>query len=220
MTKKLLIFDLDGTLSDTQPILYTIVLETLRGCGIELPSLADVYTSLEEHGKEVIDLNALITAEHLPHVDREKYSVDFWDNYAKLCMKATECVFDGMRETLDELKARGYLIAVLSNKKDKFVKPIIAEAFGEGYFDFVCGWDEVRPKKPNPTSLLSILDALGVEKENAWMIGDLPADYSVSVNAGINHVVADWGYGKKKKFIALGATVFAKKPSDLLTILN
>ena len=220
MSKKLLIFDLDGTLSVTQPILYTIVLETLRGCGIELTSLADIYTSLEEHGKEVIDLNALITAEHLPRVDREKYSVDFWKNYEKFCMGAVDRVFDGMRETLDELKSRGYLLAVLSNKKNKFVQPIIAEAFGEGYFDFVCGWDEVRPKKPDPTSLLSILDALGVEKENAWMIGDLPADYIVSVNAGINHVVADWGYGKKKKFIALGATLFAESPLDLLGILK
>ena len=220
MTKKLLIFDLDGTLSDTQPILYTIVLETLRGCGIELSSLADVYTSLEEHGKEVIELNALITAEHLPHVDREKYSVDFWDNYAKLCMGATECVFDGIREALAELKSRGYLLAVLSNKKNKFVQPIIAEAFGEGYFDFVCGWDEVRPKKPDPTSLLAIIEALNIERENAWMIGDLIADYKVSVRAGTNHVVAEWGYGKKKKIRALGATVFAKAPLDLLDILK
>ncbi|MBO5700802.1 MAG: HAD family hydrolase [Clostridia bacterium] len=220
MDKKLLIFDLDGTLSDTQPILYTIVLETLRESGIEIDTLADVYSSFEEHGKEIIELKALIPAEFLPAVNREKYSVDFWDNYAKLCMKATECVFDGMRETLDELKARGYLLAVLSNKKNKFVQPIIATAFGEGYFDFVCGWDEVRPKKPDPTSLLSILEALNIERENAWMIGDLPADYSVSVNAGINHIVADWGYGKKKKFIALGATVFAKKPIDLLDILK
>ena len=220
MTKKLLIFDLDGTLSDTQPILYTIVLETLRGCGIELSSLADIYTSLEEHGKEVIELNALITAEHLPHVDREKYSVDFWENYAKLCMGATECVFDGIREALAELKSRGYLLAVLSNKKNKFVQPIIAEAFGEGYFDFVCGWDEVRPKKPDPTSLLAIIEALNIERENAWMIGDLIADYKVSVRAGTNHVVAEWGYGKKKKIRALGATVFAKAPLDLLDILK
>ena len=220
MDKKLLIFDLDGTLSDTQPILYTVVLETLRGCGIELSSLADIYTSLEEHGKEVIELNALITAEHLPQVDREKYSVDFWDNYAKLCMGATECVFDGIREALAELKSRGYLLAVLSNKKNKFVQPIIAEAFGEGYFDFVCGWDEVRPKKPDPTSLLAIIEALNIERENAWMIGDLIADYKVSVRAGTNHVVAEWGYGKKKKIRALGATVFAKAPLDLLDILN
>lgn len=220
MDKKLLIFDLDGTLSDTQPILYTIVLETLRGCGIELSSLADIYTSLEEHGKEVIELNALITAEHLPRVDREKYAVDFWENYAKLCMGAVDRVFDGMREMLDELKSRGYLLAVLSNKKNKFVQPIIAQIFGEGYFDLVCGWDEIRPKKPEPDSLLSILDELGVEKENAWMIGDLPADYRVSVNAGVNHVIAAWGYGSLKRFKKLGATVFAETPIDLLTILN
>ena len=220
MPKNLLIFDLDGTLSDTQPILYTIVLETLRESGVMIESLADVYRSFDEHGKEVIELKALIPAEFLPAVDREKYSVDFWNNYTKLCMGATECVFDGMRETLDELKRRGYILAVLSNKKNKYVQPIISTAFGEGFFDFVCGWDEVRPKKPDPTSLLDMLAELGIEKENAWMIGDLPADYSVSVNAGINHVIADWGYGKKKKFIALGATVFAQKPLDLLEIFK
>ena len=220
MDKKLLIFDLDGTLSDTQPILYTMVLESLRDQGIDLDSVADVYSSIEEYGKEIIELKAMIPAEFLPQIDRQSYADAFWDNYEKYYMGATERVFDGMRETLAELKSRGYLLAVLSNKKDKFVKHIITETFGEGYFDCVCGWDEIRPKKPEPDSLLSILNELGVAPENAWMIGDLPADYQVSVNAGTNHVVAAWGYGKKKKFIALGATVFAKNPLDLLDILK
>ena len=220
MTKKLLIFDLDGTLSDTQPILYTIILEALRDSGIEIESLADVYRSIEDHGKEIIEQKSPIPAEFLPLIDREKYAVDFRNNYAELCMGAVDRVFDGMRETLDELKKRGYLLAVLSNKKNKFVQPIISTAFGEGYFDCVCGWDEVRPKKPDPTSLLGILAELGVEKENAWMIGDLAADYKASVNAGVNHVIASWGYGNEKKFKKLGATVFAKHPLDLLEIFK
>jgi phosphoglycolate phosphatase len=220
MDKKLLIFDLDGTLSDTEPILFTIVMKTLRDSGIEIESLAEVYRSIEESGKAIIDLKALIPAEYLPLVDREKYSVDFWNNYAELCMGAVERVFDGMHETLEALKSRGYLLAVLSNKKNKFVQPIISTAFGENYFDYVCGWDEVRPKKPDPTSLLDMLDAMGIEKTNAWMIGDLPADYKVSVGAGVNHVIAEWGYGEKKKFKKLGATLFAKKPIDLLEIFK
>jgi phosphoglycolate phosphatase len=109
---------------------------------------------------------------------------------------------------------------VLSNKKNKFVQPIISAAFGENYFDFVCGWDEIRPKKPDPTSLLDMLAELGIEKENAWMIGDLAADYKVSVNAGVNHVIALWGYGSEKKFKKLGATVYANKPLDLLEIFK
>ncbi len=220
MPKKLLIFDLDGTLCDTQPILYTIVLETLRDSGIRIDSLADVYRSFEENGKEIIELKALIPAEFLPNVDREKYSVDFWKNYEKLCMGAVDRVFDGMRETLIELKRRGYLLAVLSNKKDKYVKPIIATAFGEGMFDAVYGWNQIRPKKPDPETLLIILSELGVEKTDTYMIGDLPGDYLVSVNAGVNHIIADWGYGNKNKFLDLGATVFAEKPLDLLDIFK
>ena len=220
MDKKLLIFDLDGTLADTEPILYTIVLETLRDSGIEIGELSEIYASFEEHGKEIIELKALIPAEFLDRVDRDKYSVDFWKNYERLCMGATERVFDGMREALAELKRRGYLIAVLSNKKNRFVQPIIAETFGDGFFDLVCGWDEVRPKKPDPTALLSIIDELGVARENTWMIGDLSCDFKVSVNAGVNHVIALWGYGKQKRLIKLGATTFAKSPNDLLEIFK
>lgn len=220
MPKKLLIFDLDGTLADTEPILYTIVLETLRDSGIKIDALSEVYRSIEENGKEIIELKALIPAEFLPEIDREKYSVDFWNNYARLCMGAVDRVFDGMRETLDKLKKRGYLLAVLSNKKDRFVRQIITTAFGEGYFDAVYGWNEIRPKKPDPETLNIILEELGAERENTWMIGDLAGDYKVSVNAGVGHVIAEWGYGDKKKFLKRGATVFAKKPTDLLEIFK
>ena len=121
MDKKLLIFDLDGTLSDTQPILYTIVLESLRAQGIKLDSIAEVYDSIEAHGKEIIEQKAMLPAEFLSQIDRQSYAYAFWDNYEKYYMGATERVFDGIRETLAELKSRGYLLAVLSNKKDKFV---------------------------------------------------------------------------------------------------
>ncbi len=220
MNKKLLIFDLDGTLADTQPILYTITFDTLRDSGIEIGSVADVDRSIEEGGKEIIELKALIPAEFLPLVDRDKYAENFWKNYGVHYIDAVNRLFPGMRETLCKLKERGYLLAVLSNKKDKFVRPIISTAFGENYFDAVYGWNEIRPKKPDPETLNIILDELGVERENAWMIGDLAADYKVSVNAGINHVIADWGYGEKKKFVKLGATVFAEKPLDLLEMFK
>ncbi len=220
MSKRLLIFDLDGTLCDTQFVLDTMIYATIRDSGIDVASVDDVIRSMEENGREIIDLRSPIPTEFLPRVDREKYGVDFWNNYEKYHMMSVDRVFDGMRETLYELKKRGYLLAVLSNKKNRFVQPIISTAFGAKTFDYVCGWDEVRGKKPDPTSLLDMLDALGVEKSDAWMIGDLPGDYKVSVNAGVNHVIASWGYGEKKKFIKLGATVFAKKPLDLLEIFK
>ena len=220
MSKKLLIFDLDGTLCDTQLVLDTMIYATLRDSGVNVTSVEEVVRSMEENGKEIIELNSPIPSEFLPLVDRNKYAVDFWDNYQKYHMMSVDRVFEGIPETLCELKHRGYLLGVLSNKKNRFVQPIISTAFGKDTFDYVCGWDEIRGKKPDPTSLLDMLAALGIEKENAWMIGDLPADYKVSVNAGINHVIADWGYGKKKKFLALGATVFATKPCDLLDIFK
>ncbi len=220
MNKKLLIFDLDGTLCDTQLVLHTMIYATLRDSGVDVASVEEVVRSMEENGKNIIDLSSPIPSEYLPLVNRKKFAVDFWNNYEKYYMMSVDRVFDGMSETLRELKSRGYLLGVLSNKKNRFVQPIISAAFGEGFFDLVCGWDEVRPKKPDPTSLLDMLDELSVEKSDTWMIGDLSADYNVSVNAGVNHVIADWGYGEKKKFIKLGATIFAEKPLDLLEIFK
>ncbi len=220
MSKKLLIFDLDGTLSDTQPLLHTMVYRTLRDSGIEIESPKAVTKLIKDTGSTVFEDNrALIPCVFFDKVDPDKYGIDFWNNYDALFMDSVNRVFEGMHETLAELKARGYTLTVLSNKKDQYVKPIIATAF-EGLFSFVLGRSTERPKKPAPDGILFICEQMGAEVENTYMIGDLAADYLASKNAGCNHIIANWGYGHEKGLRKHGATVFAEKPIDLLDVLK
>ena len=220
MDKKLLIFDIDGTLADTDHIMDNIVFDTLRDSGIEIDSIAATVESLNTSGRVIIEPRALVPGEFANIIDNEKYSADFWINYDNHYLESVENLYDGIREVLAEFKSRGYMLAALSNRKEKYVIGIINAAFGEGYFSAIRGWTDDNPKKPDPHGLNLILEELGVAREDAYMVGDIANDYRVAVNAGVNHVIVTWGYGKYNKIRELGATVFADKPSDLLEIIK
>lgn len=220
MSNKLLIFDLDGTLSDTQPLLHTMVYRSLISGGVEIESPQAVTKSIKTSGSTVFeDSRAMIPCEFFDKVEPEKYGVDFWNNYDDLFMESVNRLYDGMHETLVELKNRGYILAVLSNKKDEYVKPIISTAF-EGLFSFVLGRSAECPKKPAPDGIFFICNEAGIAPENTCMIGDLATDYLASRNAGCDHIIANWGYGHEKGLRKQGATVFAEQPIDLLEILK
>ena len=214
------LFDFDGTLADTDHIMDHIVFDTLRDSGIEIDSIAATVESLNTTGRVIIEPRALVPGEFAHMIDNEKYSADFWKNYDNHYLESVENLYDGIREVLAELKSRGYMLAALSNRKEKYVIGIINTAFGEGYFSAIRGRTDDKPKKPDPHGLNLILDELGVAPENAYMVGDITNDYRVAVNAGVNHVIADWGYGSLKRFKKLGATVFAEKPIDLLEVFK
>ena len=220
MNRKLLIFDLDGTLSDTQPLLHTMVYRALLDSGIDAGSPENVTKLLHKNGKHIFEGHqALIPLEFAESVDSEKYGADFWHYYDSLFMESVNRVFDGMHEALKELKSRGYVLTVLSNKKDHYVKPIISTAFGDT-FSLVIGRSPDRAKKPEPDGIFYICEQLGIAPADTCMIGDLAADYLASKSAGANHIIANWGYGHEKGLRKQGATVFADKPLDILEILK
>ena len=210
--KKLFIFDLDGTLADTQPLLNFIFADALTECG---------FPETEEHIRALVGESGFRSTKdggHAPvaYLDRvpDDFGIYFWSNYENYYMKAADRLFDGIREVLAELKARGHKIAVFSNKPHRFTKPIIDKAFGEGYFDFVLGGTPELSPKPDARCILYIC-----KPEDAYMIGDLPADAAAAASAKSNYIGALWGYSTREKLAEKGATLFAEKPIDILTII-
>ena len=216
--KKLIIFDLDGTLADTQPLLNFIFADALTECG---------FPETEEHIRELVGKSGFRSTEdggHAPvaYLDRvpDNFGIYFWSNYENYYMKAADRLFDGIRETLAELKVRGHKIAVLSNKPHRFTKPIIDKAFGEGYFDFILGGTPEIAPKPAPTGILYICKMLGIAPADTYMIGDLPADAASAVSANANYIGALWGYSTREKLAEKGGTIFAERPIELLDIIG
>ncbi len=215
--KKLLIFDLDGTLADTQPLLNSIFANALTECG---------FPETEEHVRALVKASGFRPTKdggHVPadYADRvpDDFGIYFWTHYENYYMRAADRLYDGIRETLDELKAHGHKIAVFSNKPHRFTERIINKAFGEGYFDFILGGTPEIAPKPAPTGILYICKKLGFEPSHAYMIGDLPADATSAVSANANYIGALWGYSDREKLSENGAALFAKKPIDILTLI-
>lgn len=209
--KKLIIFDLDGTLADTQPLLFHVFTDALCDCGFPV-----TYESVckMSAGNNYSPVNGGYTPND--YLDRvpANYGEIFWANYDNYFIKAADRLFDGIRETLDELKSRGYTVTVLSNKPHRYTYPIIMKAFGEGYFELVEGGSDKFAKKPAPDGILYVCEKLGFAPADAYMIGDLPADYRAAKAAGANFIAAGWGYGLEE-LKKEGADIIAAKPEDI-----
>ncbi len=216
--KKLIIFDLDGTLSDTKGIVREIIYDTLTDLGIHVDSVQTIWDSIEQNGGEVFGNRSFVPNDYKDMIDRENYDILYWKNYDRHFMTACDRIYDGIYETLDELKKRGHALAVLSNKNDRHVQPIIAKSFPDT-FDFILGALENIPHKPDPAGLLMICEKLGFDSAEAYMIGDLAFDCKAAVNANAHFIGALWGYGGREKLTASGATLFAEKPTDILGII-
>lgn len=214
---KAIIFDLDGTLCDTMDDLRTAMNAMLTKLGYKTRSRGELLKFINNGAREFVRRS-------LP---REVQKVDFivdsalevyGAEYAKCYFQKTKA-FDGIKAVLNELKGRGYKLAVLSNKQDEFVKTIINEVFGKGLFNVVAGHKDL-PTKPNPAAAIAIAKQLGARPERCVFIGDSDVDVATAINAQMHIVGVSWGYREAQLLKEAGALNIAEKPEDILTILE
>lgn len=216
--KKLLIFDLDGTLADTLPTLTESMNSVLAECSYPLVDDAHICRSI---GNGMLMLcRRCIPAEYyddenvyLPFLAR--YKETYARNYLDL-----DAPYEGLGEVIAELKKRGYTIASLSNKPHRYTVDIVEKLFGKGTFSDVRGMIEGVPTKPDPTSFLDIANGLGFTAENTIMIGDSEPDINVANNAGAESIAVCWGYRTREQLTAAGAKTIINTPKELLEILK
>ena len=212
---KAFIFDLDGTLIDS------------------LDDLADaVNLMLAQHGypqqpREVFpqyigDGVMKLVERALPESARNAENIktctaDYQMHYGNTWNQKTK-PYDGMMATLDELRARGMKLAVLSNKPHKFTLLCCAHFFPEGTFDMVLGQRASVPRKPDPAGALEIAETLGFPVTESCYIGDSGIDMETATRAGMLAVGVRWGFRDEEELRANGAQVLVSSPHELLEI--
>ena len=211
--KKLYIFDLDGTLADS------------------LCDLADsVNIVLEKHGfpthdtekyKYFVGNGALKLIERaLPEDKRDTDTIKLIHaEYSKVYAERMLCKtkpYDGIREVLEKLKAKGCLLAVASNKPDDCTVYIVETLFGKGMFHTVYGKREGVPTKPSPDIMYMIMEELGVTTDECIHTGDSNVDVNTAHNAGIECIGCTWGFRTEEELISAGADHIAHIPEDIL----
>ena len=216
--KKLLIFDLDGTLADTLASITHAINLAAEDFGYPEKSCDEVRRAIG-NGARMLIKRLMPEAEA---ADENKLN-SFFDRYEamydKTFMEADKC-YDGMKETVAELHKRGYTIAVLSNKQNKYVVPLAKVLLGEEILAFAAGQRAEYPKKPDPTVPLMIAEMLGARPEDTAFIGDSDVDIITGKNAGMISVGCDWGYRPRAELENCKPDYLISSPEELLAVFE
>lgn len=124
--------------------------------------------------------------------------------------------YEGIIDALNELRAAGMKIAVVSNKFYKATEALCSHFFGE-LVDVAIGENEAGgiKKKPAPDTVFEAVRRLGADLRECVYIGDSDVDVATARNSGIDCISVLWGFRDKEFLTAHGADKFAVNPGDL-----
>lgn len=222
--KKAVIFDLDGTLSDSIHSLTYSGNEALREVGFG-PFGEEDYKYFVGDGAANLIKRALRASgdEDLVHFDAvfRRYR----EIFAVHCMDGVK-PYDGMCELLTALKERGLKLAVLSNKPHEETVKVVETLFGKGTFDVIQGQCQELPIKPSPQGVFRILERLGADggekllPENLLYLGDTGTDVLTGRGAGAFTIGVLWGFRKQEELLENGADALIARPMEALRFLK
>lgn len=193
--KKLVLWDLDGTLIDTLEDLAAAVNYALTLRGLPLHTI-DEYRRMVGHGVRNLVQQALPAGMDEAFVD--ECLKDFKEYYsAHIDVKTRP--YPGIVELITDLDKRGVRMAIVSNKFQEGTEYLIKEFFPEIDFVAIMGNREGFPLKPSPEIVEHVLKESGIPKADAILVGDSPTDMKTAANGSIDSIAVSWGYRTKEE---------------------
>ena len=205
--KKAVIFDLDGTLSDSIMSMKYSGDKTMAEFGYGPFSVQD-YKYFVGDGAANLVKRALIKGGDTELTHFEAAYARYREIFQANCMYQVK-PYEGIPQLLEELKKRGMKIAVLSNKPHHATLDVIESLFGKDYFDVVQGQVDGVPIKPDPAGVFRILDEV-------LYMGDPATDMKTGKAAGAFTVGVLWGFRDRAELEEGHADAIIAQPLDLL----
>jgi len=194
--KKLIIFDLDGTLIDSGPDLALSLNLMLEQLGRETFDTEIMHTWVG-NGALTLVRRALSGSVHVDENLDKEFVAEALEIFLEL-YKQNVCVktklYPNVKNTLQKLHNAGYTLAIVTNKPIAFVPKILKTLQVDRYFKLILGGDSLKEKKPSPIPLLHVCKELGFSKEESLMIGDSKNDILAAKAADIESVGVTYGY--------------------------
>jgi phosphoglycolate phosphatase len=210
-----LIFDLDGTLVDSLQGIAASLNQALTASG--LPNhLPPVVRGFIGNGARILIQRAAPADASVDLLDTVEKA--FKADYDTTWHDGT-FVYDGITDLLETLQARGYPLAVLSNKPHPFTEAMVSELFPTIRFCSVLGQRPGIPHKPDPAGALEITSTLARQPGNCTIIGDSTMDIETARNAGMRAIAVTWGFHDRERLMAAGADLLVDAPGELAAVL-
>lgn len=191
---RLVMFDLDGTLIDSVPDLAAAVDRMLLQKG-RPPAGLEAVRHWVGNGAQVLVRRALAGGLDHAAVDdalAEQGLALFMEAYGQ--SHDLTVIYPGVRDTLRWLRKRGVEMALITNKPERFVGPLLDQMKIGRYFRWIIGGDTLPQKKPDPAALLFVMKMAGVRPEQALFVGDSRSDVLAAKAAGVKCVGLTYGY--------------------------
>ena len=214
MAIRAFVFDMDGTILHSLPDLAIATNEALERQGYPTHTYDEIMSYMGNGAQRLIE--RALPPGTAPGICKRTF--DLWRGIYIASDYANTAPFPGIVDTLHELRKRGMKTGILSNKFDAGVRAL-AEQYFPGLFDAVRGEIPPTPRKPDPTSLLNMLDELGVSPAETAYVGDLNVDVRTARNAGVLAVGVSWGYAAADPLRLDLLDAYVHSPAELLELL-
>ncbi|MFD1715175.1 HAD hydrolase-like protein [Amnibacterium flavum] len=207
------LFDLDGTITDSASGITASLIHTLEQLGRPVPTPAELTEFI---GPPIMDGFAALGIEDPErHRALDIYRARYHEHGA-----FDSSVYPGVPEVIRAVKAAGIPLAVATSKPETQAIRILKHYGLDDLFVFIGGAsdDETRSEKVDVVAwVLAHLDELGVDHSNTVMVGDRSHDVIGAGANGIPTISVEWGYGSLDEWV--GAIAVAKTPAQLQTYL-
>jgi len=195
---KLLIFDLDGTLTDTAQDIADAINYALKPFGQKTYSVEEtkamVGSGISKLLESLLPATPLLRGGGEPS-DKETVTNRFLEYYSEHLLDNTKA-YPYVKETLSKLG--NYKKAVVSNKRESLSKSILKGLGILKFFDIVFGSDSVPEKKPSPAPILKLLERYNVTCDEAVIIGDSNYDIEAGKAGGIKTIAVAYGFRSRE----------------------
>ena len=218
MSRKLAVFDCDGTLVDSQANIIAAMTDAFARAGLPIPdphatrrivglSLTEAMTAMLPGGEPALMLELA-----------ENYRQAFHRLRAAGAL-AAEPLYPGVADGLIELQARGWALGVATGKSDRGLA-LCLEHHGLTALFVTLQTADRHPSKPHPGMLHTAIAEAGATALDTVMIGDTVFDIAMGRNAGARSIGVDWGYHDASELIGAGAERVVINFDELLTALE
>jgi pyrophosphatase PpaX len=211
MLPRAVLFDLDGTLIDSVPLILSSMQHAFAGHP-NAPGVAEWVALIGT------PLDAMIRRWAGDEADvervKERYKEHQWANHDAMVR-----AFPGVPEMLDALGARGARMAVVTSKLEPSARRSLDFLGLADHFECVVGLEATEKHKPDPAPVRYALERLGARPEEAAFVGDSPHDVIAGNAAGVATVATLWGPFSREELARAGPRGWAERPGDVMGVL-
>lgn len=216
---RLVIFDVDGTLVDSQAFILEAMRAAFDRAGHEAPS--------REEALGIVGLSlpqAMATLAPGAGISGQARLVEYYKE-AFLTLReqtggeAGAPLYPGADQTIRRLDAAGFLMSIATGKARRGLEHFLeSHRLGDYFLGTQCADD--APSKPHPQMVLNCLAATGVAPENAAIVGDTEFDMAMGRAAGVRTIGVDWGYHPRERVRRGGAEAIVRDFDELEALIG